>query len=242
MLTVTTFLWSDPARHRSYKFGAEHVAILRNMVARNLTIPHEFVCVCSWDFVDALRSEDVRCVGIDGRKHVPGSCFVRLMLRRPDIASVLGPRILNLDLDCVIVDSLDLLVSRTEECVWWRNPNFADGSASRAFYQTSIQLFDAGSHSELWTEFDPKETPRWVNRRFGGAEQAWVSERVPWDEPYWDDSDGIYGAGRLFKGKVDKGVTTELPENARIVFLPGDRAPHQPETQEIHPWIKDHYR
>jgi hypothetical protein len=69
-----------------------------------------------------------------------------------------------------------------------------------------------------------------------------VSERLPWTEPYWDERDGIYGAGRLFHGEPDKGVTTELPDNACIVSFPGNRMPDQPEIQALHPWIKEHYR
>lgn len=203
------------------------------MVARNLTLPHEFVCVSDH------QVEGVRTVPIDWRKHVPGTCFVRLMLRRPDIAGLLGRRILSLDLDCVITGSLDKIVSRDwEDAVFWRNPNYAPGNR-RAFYQTSIQLLTAGARSELWTDFDPQLTPTWVNRRYGGAEQAWVSERLDEHEAYWDSSNGIYGAGRLFKDGMDKGIT-ELPANARIVFFPGDRIPQQPEVQAHHPWILEH--
>jgi hypothetical protein len=37
-------------------------------------------------------------------------------------------------------------------------------------------------------------------------------------------------------------VQSELPENARIVFTPGDRSPSQPEMAARHPWIVEHYR
>lgn len=234
-LTVTCFLWTDPTRKsrgHDYTFTPDHVVILRNMVARHLTIPHEFVCVTDKPF----RAEGIRCVPLDMTKHVPGTVFARLMLRRPDIGGYLGKRICNLDLDCVVVGSLDDIVGRSEDSVFWRNPNYP--APGRAFYQTSIQLFTAGARSELWNDFDPTWTPTWVNRRYGGAEQAWVSERLSWDEAHWDESHGIYGAGRL----GGKGVYSELPDNARIVFFPGNREPSQPETQAKHPWIKEHYR
>jgi hypothetical protein len=56
--------------------------------------------------------------------------------------------------------------------------------------------------------------------------------------PVWTEEDGVYGAGRLFGGKTDKGVQSELPENAKIVFFPGDRNPSQPEVRQAHPWIE----
>lgn len=234
MLTVVTFLWDDPHRRRDYKFGPSHVLTVKRMVERHLSIPHEFVCVTDH------KIEGVRCVPIDWRKHVPGTCFVKLMMHRPDIAGLLGRRILYLDIDCVVTGSLDALVLHAADAVFWRNPNYE--MPRRAFYQGSIQLFTAGARSELWTDFDPIETPKWINRRYGGAEQAWISERLPHSESIWTEEHGVYGAGRLFNGEMGKGVTTELPENARIVFLPGNREPSQAEVQDVHPWIKDHYR
>ena len=233
MLTVLTFLWNDPDRVRDYSFNHDHVRILQSMVKRNLSIPHRFICVTD----DTIQ--DVETVPLEWDKHVPGTCFIRLMMRKPGWAESIGAtRILSLDLDMVLVNSIDPLVERKEDCVFWHNPNFPQ--PKRAFYQTSIQLFDAGARPELWTEFDPKKTVRWVNRRFGGAEQAWVSERLHWQEAYWDHRDGIYGAGRL--GDWNSGTQCGLPDNARIVSFPGNREPSQLEVQAKHPWIAEHYR
>jgi hypothetical protein len=243
-LTVTTCLWEDPARDqiRSYKFTPRHVITLRNMVRRNLAIPHEFVCLInSGEYVRPLYAEGIRTVAMDMSKHVPGTVCCRLMLRRPDIGGILGRRIVSLDLDIVITGNVDAIFGREEDNVLWRNPNYEPGGR-RAFYQSSIQLFDAGARSFLYTDFDPKVTPTWMNRRFGGAEQAWFAERLPWDEAHWDASHGIYGAGRLFDGKMGSGVGSELPENARIVSFPGNREPSQAEVKELHPWVKEHYR
>jgi hypothetical protein len=233
-LTVTCFYWQDNQRRRDYSFDPVHILILRDMVDRHLTVPHRFVCVTN------EKIDDIDTIPLNKEKHVPGTVFARLYQRSPDYP--IKGRILNLDIDMVITGSLDKLVDRDEPSVWWRNPNYSSGGASRAFYQTSVQLFTQGANQELWDDFDPVKTPKWVNRRFGGAEQAWVSERLPWTEPYWDERDGIYGAGRLFHGEPDKGVTTELPDNACIVSFPGNRMPDQPEIQALHPWIKEHYR
>lgn len=235
MITVSTFLWDDPLRQRNYKFTPAHVVTLRNMVSRNLTVPFEFVCVTDKPF----QADGIRCAPLDWSKHVSGTCFVRLMLRHPRIAGLLGRRIFNLDLDVVIVANIDDIVNRPEPNVFWLNPNHQPGNR-RAFYQTSVQLLTAGTLPELWTDFDPKITPTWVNRRWGGAEQCWVSERLAHDQPYWDSSHGIYGAGRL--GDRTDGVGTELPLNAKIVSFPGNREPSQPDVQERHKWIREHYR
>lgn len=231
-LTVATYLWRDPSRdNRGYVCEPEHVRILKAMVERNLMLPHRFVCVTDEEV------EGVETVPMDWTKHIPGTVFARLMQHNPEWATAnLGERILSLDVDVVITGSLDELAARKEDIVLWRNPNFP--APKRAFYQSSVQLFSAGARPELWADFDPIETPKWVNWRFGGAEQAWISERLDWNEAYFDARDGIYGAGRL----NGNGVYTDLPRNARIVSFPGSRAPWQPEVQEKHPWVGEFYR
>lgn len=247
MLTVCSFFWVDEARNRQYQISPEDVRIWDRMVARHLTVPHRRVCVTHRpDLIDFMET-----VPLDMAKHVPGLCTVKLMVWRPDIAKVLGPRILLMDVDCVITGNMDAIVSRPEEAVFWRNPNFTEGG-KRGFYQGSMQLLTAGARPFLWDEFDPNATPGWLNRRFGGGEQAWISERLNfdypgqgwhWGEAHWDsENDGVYGAGRLMGGQMGAGVQSELPENARIVFTPGDRSPSQPEMQARHPWIKDHWK
>ena len=231
-LVIATYLWRDPTRdHRGYVFGHDHVRVLRNMVQRNLTIPHRFVCVTD------DKIEGIETVQFDWRKHVPGTVYARLMQHNREWARAnLGERILSLDLDVVITRNFDHIAGRKEDFVIWRNPNF--GQPGRAFYQSSVQLFSAGARPQLWTDFDPVETPKWVNWRFGGAEQAWISERLDWTEAHFSDQDGIYGAGRL----GGKGVYTELPENACIVSFPGSREPSQKATQERHPWVGRFYK
>ncbi len=231
-LCVTCHLWHDATRGgRGYDFSHHHVRILKAMVERNLSLPHRFVC-CTDDIIPGIET-----IPLDWSKHVPGTVFLRLMQHNPEFGEKLGTRILSLDIDMVIVGSLDKLVSRTEDFIIWRNPNFP--KPLRSYFQSSVQLFSPGSRPELYDDFDPKETPKWVNWRFGGREQAWIAERLEWGKTaIFTEADGIYGAGRL----GGEGVYGEaLPENACIVSFPGARAPWQEEIQQKHTWITDHY-
>ena len=233
MICVATYFWRDPERdnqRRGYVFNHGHVRTLRNMVRRNLSVEHKFICVSDEPI------GDIATVPLDWRKHVPGTVCLRLMQHNPDWCRAnLGERVLSLDLDVVITGSLDAIASRPEPIVLWRNPNF--GKPGRAFYQSSVQLFSAGARPQLWDDFIPGESDAWFNWRFGGKEQAWISERLQWNEAYFDHTHGIYGAGRLGSA----GVGSELPDNACIVSFPGAREPSQPQTQAAHSWIKDHY-
>jgi hypothetical protein len=245
LISIACFFWVDPSRRRSYQVTPEDVRIWDRMVARHVSIPHRRVCITHRpDLIDFMET-----VPLDMTKHVPGTCTVKLMVWRPDIARLLDERICIMDVDCVIVRNIDPILMAPEPRRFWKNPNYEKGGR-RGFIQGSIQLFSAGAGPELWTDFDPDVTPTWLNRRFGGAEQCWISERLntsypepgwEWNEAHWTEESGIYGAGRLFNGKMGQGVQTELPDNARIVFFPGDRSPSQPETQASHPWVRDHW-
>lgn len=234
MLTVVTFYWQDAQRFRSYQFDHGHVRILRNMVERHLHLPHRFVCF-SDEQIDGIHT-----LPLDWRCHRPGTCGLKLVAWRPDIGSVIGGhRLLVLDLDLVIVDAIDGIAGRAEPVVMFANPNFSI-ERGRAYFQGSVQLHNAGAYPEVWEGIFRPDFMSRVNHRFGGFEQAWLSEVLPWHLPVWTHADGIYGLGRL--GDVGRTLNGALPDNARIVVTPGNRMPAQPELQAQHPWIREHYR
>ena len=239
MLTVACLLWQDPVKYRDYTLGLEHAYTLQRMVARNLSIPHEFVCVLPWRLSPSVKPRQVGLRTFDPQTHRSKTRFAKLQLFRKDIANRLGERILYLDLDTVITDDITPLVDRTEDLVLWRNPRFDEGKTPSRF-NTSMILLTAGVRPDLYDDFteDAYQKFKADHGTFpfkGGSDQRWVSDRVPHDNPYWDASDGVYGAGAL------GAPPTSLPDNARIVFTPGNRIPSQDATQEKHPWMKDHY-
>src|SRR3990167_9007128 len=114
-LVVAAFFWIDPARNRQVQLTPEDVRIWDRMIARNLTVPHRRVCVTHRpDLIDFMET-----VPIDLAKHVPGLCTVKLMVWRPDIAKLLGERILLMDIDCVVTGSLDVLVQTDAPVKFW---------------------------------------------------------------------------------------------------------------------------
>lgn len=240
MLSVVTYLWSSSPESRYTIYNADHVRRLQRMVARNLTMPHDFVVVT--DQPEAFGDDrDIRAVAIDWTKHVPDTCFVRLFTFSPQAKDILGERVLQLDLDTVIVGNLDALIERDEDTVLWRNPrrwslaNPDVGYAARlAHFNGSVQLHRCGTACDVWRDFDPKAP--------NAKDDQWlISERFGKDCPYWDDSHGVY---RLLHEKRNHvGVGAILPENARIVTFPGSTGkPWINETVVENPWISDHYK
>jgi hypothetical protein len=234
-VTIATYYWKDSSRRdRGYEFNPEHIRIWASMVNRHCSVPHRTVCVTD----EPISVDGVETIPMDWSKHVTGTICVRLMQHSPAMHSVLGDRVLSLDLDIVITGSIDHIVTRREEFIIFRNPNFP--APGRSIFQGSIQLLTPGARRELYDDFDPVETPKYMNWRFGGKEQAWIAERLEWTEATFDSTDGVYGAGRLGDWN-DSTVVDVLPANACIVTFPGAREPSQPEVQAKHKWVQEHY-
>ena len=240
MLTVACYLWYDPMwRHSgAFTYGARHVRLLRDMVAKNITVPYEFVCITDRPHLFA-NSPGIRAIMIDWTTHVPGTEFVKLMTFHPNGRQIIGERVLQLDLDTVIVNNIDKIVNRDEDLVVWRNPTripYANpAKSSRPYYNGSVILHRCGTHPEIWKVFDQKKPTPNVRDT-----QVWMSVLIGPDAPYWDDRDGIYRIARA--DTPGSGVSGLLPDNACIVTFPGDQGkPWLPEVRKANPWIADYW-
>ena len=237
MISVTFFLWFDPHNNRNSKwvYGVEHVNLLVNQVDRHLSLPHEFVLVC--DQAPEGLDPRVRTVPIDPTTYRPTTCFARLMLFRPDIGDIIGKRILAMDLDSVVVGSLDDIAGRTEDVVLWHHPRY--GTNPRVpRYNTSIMLIKAGTRPQVWTEF-PSFDLTTLPKGDKSEDQGWLSHIIP-NEAGFTAKDGVYSA-RLLEMGFHGPYNGQLPANARFITFPGSsREPSLPETQANHPWIRNH--
>lgn len=203
------------------------------MVKKHLTLPHEFVCITDKPELFDLDS-DIRAVAMDTSAHAPGKLFAKLWTFAPEAKEIVGKRILQLDLDTIIVGNIDAIVDRDEELVLWRNPArvpWENPTKNRALYNTSIVLHTAGSLPHYWGDFDP-------SRPMVRDDQAWISMLAGLSMPYWDATDGLY---RIARGDTPgSGVNGHLPDNARIVFAPGSEGKFDhPRVRDANPWIAD---
>ena len=226
MLTVACMFWRDPKKRHGDVCGQympAHVGALRSMVAKHLSLPHEFVCITD----EKLHCSQMRTVPFDRSLFRHGKRFPKISLFRRDAGEWLSPRIFYIDLDCVITGSLDDIVSRAEPLVLWRNPGYGR-KAQWAPFNTSMILMDAGCRPDIHESFDPAVgVPQWDH-----DDQDWVSAHVPRDNPYWDHTHGVWNQSQI------PGI--RLPAGARIVHFPGRRDPSMQEMQDRHPWIRAH--
>lgn len=228
MLSVACYLWGD-------LYSTGDVKLWRDMVHRHLTVPHEFVCIT--DDAEQFQGTGIRGVPLKREAvHGPRFCAEKLMTFSPDMAEV-GERILVMDLDCVPVANMDGLVERDEPLVLWRNPSRIpwDKPSRRALYNSSMVLLTAGARPDIWDRYRTGEA------RNVPGDQDWISHVVGPDCPYWDGADGVYRLGRA--DTPGSGPRARLPDNARIVFFPGDEGkPWIPSIREECSWIAQHRR
>jgi hypothetical protein len=234
-MTVVTWKWKPAKGYRS-SFGPETVNVLRRMVARHYPYAHRFVCVTSE--TDGLDPEvevippwnDYAALPSPHGGHNP-SCYRRLRAFHPDIAQTFGERFVSLDLDCVITGDLSPLWDRPQDFVIWGDTN------PRTLYNASMFLLRAGTRTRVWTEFNPRTSPKQslAARQFG-SDQGWIGTVLGKGEARWTAADGVYSYRNQIQAKGNK-----LPANARIVFFHGVVDPWSAAARRL-PWVLEHYQ
>jgi hypothetical protein len=128
-------------------------------------------------------------------------------------------RVLQVDLDCVILRNIDALL-----CAGSTGLRIVKGRQATR-YNGSMYLIEPGSHQRLWDDFKPDESPLELKvcrttggKRVIGSDQAWISYNVD-NASTWSASDGVY--------QFTQWARTPLTErqHARIVFFAGGMKP-----------------
>jgi hypothetical protein len=253
-IVCTKWTPRGPKRNR-VPYTADHVNRLANAIDRHLKTPHEIVCV-----TDDARGIDggVRIVPIwDDGLLEKGGCYVRLKMFAPEMADIIGPRFVSIDLDAVITGPLDPLFEGGEDFKIWKNV----GRGCR--YCGSMFMMDAGARKQVWETFNPDdlnfrqvgqkfkrklEPERWVHPEaiaagnVIGSDQAWISTVLGPGESVWTATDGVlsFKVDCAASGQNIR-VRRSLPSHGRIVFFHGAEDPSQENLRRDHDWIGEHW-
>lgn len=159
-ITVVCVWWGD-------KYGEEYVQKLKNAVSRHLTIPHRFVCLTDHGSTPkGVENEDLlSCEFEEG-------WWKKVEIFHPDKFGK-KERLLFLDLDVVIINSLDELVSSEGEFVIIEN--FGPNSKKSAYNSSCMLWTPSEKTDKIFTEFSGNV----VSKLHG--DQCWVW-RVMQDE------------------------------------------------------------
>lgn len=235
MLDVVCFRWLPQAGYRS-TFGPETVNVLRKMVQRHYRGEHRFSCVTD---DPAGIDADVRIIPIwDDFANIPSphgernpSCYRRLKLFSLEAATLIGPRFVSLDLDCVIAGDMTPVWDRPEDFVIWGDTN------KTTPYNGSMMLMTAGARPQVWTTFDPRTSPRKAKAaQCWGSDQGWISYCLGPKEKKWTRADGVYSYRNDLKQS-----RSALPKDARIIFFHGREDPWGRNAQTMD-WVREHWR
>jgi hypothetical protein len=153
------------------RYGVEYVNKLFSMVGRHLSGPFTFHCVT--DDPSGL-SPGIVPHALPAN-HFGGN-WNKLMNFQADFLGLRGARLLALDIDIVIVDSIDFVRERPELDFIIAKNWAKDGRGNSSFYRLKV-----GSHARVWEDFaraPEAAIEQWhgVNRRFG--DQRWMSHAI----------------------------------------------------------------
>ena len=239
MVNVICMKWGD-------KYGARYVNILRSMVARHLKREHRFACFT--DNGEGIR-DDVEVFPLpvleiaDG----PERCWRKLTTFEQRLGDLEGLT-LFLDLDVVIVDSLDPLFELpgdfyiSHDWRWHRKRPIVGNS--------SCYRFKVGAHVDVIETF--KQDPETIRHRYRN-EQAFLSHHLTekgvlsyWPEQ-WTPSFKTHSLPRIpfryFQAPTQ-------PPGAKVIVFHGNPNPPDAATSSYkHPrkfwhastWILDHW-
>lgn len=226
------------------KYSADYVNRLHRMVRRNLSMPHTFHCL-----TENPQGLDAGIVV----EHLPspdlGGCWNKLRLFSTQLIST-PATVLYLDLDVVLVDSIDPLLAVSPDADFlgqpdWNRPWFPQ-------FNSSVMRFTAGSHAEVHEGFlaavasgrlvrraewdgttkSRDKTVYWRGwRRFGG-DQEWISAKLLPRQPVRQRA---FPPGWVVSYKSH--ARREVPPSAKIVVFHGSPKPHEVD----HPYVRDHW-
>lgn len=240
-ISVVCFLWDGGGGGRGYR--PEHVNKLAEMVDKHLSCPHRFICVTDEtggfsDRVELFQIPEsaawIKDVRTPEKPHLPSS-YRRLWLFS-DEARVLGDRILQLDIDCLIVGNLDPLFQLPDDFVGWR-PKSEWRPKLKVRSATGVRrigggtwLLRTGTHTHVWEDFTPAGIMAAREQGWRGSDQAWLSHKLAATCKVFPISMGIYHTQDGAK------KWEQVPTDATIIHFNGKINPWDEEAQS-RPWV-----
>jgi hypothetical protein len=156
-------------------YGPHYVNRLYSMVGRHLSAPFTFHCITddATGLADGIKAHPLPDLGIEG-------IWRKLMTFQDDFLGLKGEYVVSLDLDIVIVDSIDFLLEQPGiDFYIGRNWARKEGSARAS---GSVYRLKVGSHAFVWDRFY-SDRENAVDRYHGKTrligEQNWLDANIP---------------------------------------------------------------
>lgn len=234
---IVLWKWYQPNAMEHYQ--ADHVNAMVRMLAPHLKgLRWRIICITDdANKIDSCETfklwDDCKQLVNATKAHLP-SCYRRLKLYDPETQAKLGikegDRIISLDLDSIICNSLVPTLLRKERFLGWQLP----GTYHPKVFNGSFQMFTAGDLSHIWTEFDPETSPAEAfAAKFLGSDQSWISYKLVAQE----GCDGVdYPVFASYPKHVK--ALAHFRKDTAIVFFHGKRKPWHRQAMQESAWIK----
>lgn len=200
-------------------YTEDYVIRLRNSIARNATVPYEFVCLTDLDIDPSI------CKSIKLTEGWPG-WWSKIELFRDDLTD--NECLIYFDLDTVITGNIDELLSKKYSVAAlrpWNKKNRLNG----LFASGVMAWRNSGSYSFVFKQFDPSTIDQYKK-----GDQEYISNVLAefGETPDFlqDIVPGIYSYKRNCHHR--------LPADARVVCFHGNPRPHELDKK----WVKRSWR
>jgi len=221
------------------KYSASYVNRLYNMVQRNLSLDHEFICYTEdpTDIDSGIRIEPLPALAVQGWWFKP-------MFFNPELG--LKGIILFLDLDIVIFENINNLFEYMpgKFCIIRDFNRHLIKNYPK--FNSSIFRLETGQHSNIYSEFIRDISS--ITRRFQG-DQDWIRHCIKLNFEYWPDEwirsykwemrskPKIDASPRGKRDFITTGVPTVLCDTSVAVFH-GEPNPHNCKD----PWVINNWK
>lgn len=200
-------------------YDHNYVNALANAVKRNVDVPHKFVCLTNDSTGFNSNVDDIIPLKHDFKKW-----WCKIELFRPDIFT--DKQIFFLDLDTVIIDNINQIVSKP-----------FDFCGLRDFYKlitlgSGLMSWQHNKYHYVYERFVRNST--YIINNTPEGDQRWINDNIK-SMQYFQD---VFGCNIIsYKKDCLKNKVFKMPNNAKIVCFHGVPKPHQIE----YPQIKDHW-
>lgn len=282
---VSIVTWQWPGK-RDYK--PEHVKLLGKSLQEYMTFPYRFIVITdnpdAGDFGNAeviktpenaiklshIETPEAKRDSNKLKTYFPSS-YRRLWLFSEE-AKMLGDKILNTDVDCVVTGNWLPLVNHNHSFVGWQ-PGHSFGSDVTRF-AGGTWFLKTGAHTDVYDEFikDPDlAISKAMKAGYRGSDQAWMSYKLRAKCPAWDKDFGIYCTRDIEKyfrdNEAKKGNTVPrqrnvrirnrnvrnrtvesstpiqyIPPNSLVIHFAGNQNPWDENMIVKHPWMAKYYK
>jgi hypothetical protein len=218
-LTVVCMLWGDWCA----PYGLDYVNKLYRMVERHLSLPHTFVCFT--DNLDLDYDEGIEVKLIPAEVMKWGKNLPKFYMYAPD--NGISGRILFMDLDSVIVDSIDEIAS-------YDGPWIGVKPFNPDKHHTGGGLLSFIKEEWLWLWDKVSERPTYWAKATQGGKERLIYKRLLEDPDHWQTS----YPGLMVGYKKHCKKQGKYPHNARFIAFHGLPRPHEVRD----PWVIKNWR